>query len=153
MSIIKNGQILLYCHFNKIIKEPGASFQSPAFSQKHVTNVCHTAHYYLTKFHFDSTQDLKEICIIHYAYVVADIEICRFHKNTKNQISREQTIIFSSNKKNHSLHIQGCFTSKIVLQRRQPLITEDKKKILKRNWLRRSLLLTHFMSLVSFYTP
>ena len=33
MSTIKNGQILLYRHFNKIIKEPGTSFQSPAFSQ------------------------------------------------------------------------------------------------------------------------
>ena len=54
MSTIKNGQILLYCHFNKIIKEPGTSFQSPAFSQKHVRNVCATAHLYLTKFHFDS---------------------------------------------------------------------------------------------------
>ena len=31
-------------HFNKIIKEPGTSFQSPALSQKHVRNVCHTAH-------------------------------------------------------------------------------------------------------------
>ena len=50
----KNGQIL-HCHFNKIIKEPGTSFQSPAFSQKYVRNVCHTAHQYLTKFHFDST--------------------------------------------------------------------------------------------------
>ena len=50
MSTIKNGQILLYCHFNKIIKEPGISFQSPAFSQKDVRNVCHTAHQYLTKF-------------------------------------------------------------------------------------------------------
>ena len=27
---MKNGQILLYFHFNKIIKEPGTSFQSPA---------------------------------------------------------------------------------------------------------------------------
>ena len=40
----KNVQILLYCHFNKIIKEPGNSFQSPVFIQKHVRNVCHTAH-------------------------------------------------------------------------------------------------------------
>ena len=31
------------CHFNKIIKGSGTSFQSPAFSQKHVKNVCHTA--------------------------------------------------------------------------------------------------------------
>ena len=39
MSTIKNNQILLYCYFNKIIKEPGTSFQSPEFSQKHVRNV------------------------------------------------------------------------------------------------------------------
>ena len=45
MSTIKNGQIFLYCHFINIIKEPGASFQSPAFSQKHARNV----------FHFDRT--------------------------------------------------------------------------------------------------
>ena len=44
MSTIKNGQILLYCYFSKIIKEPATSFQSPAFSQIHVRNVCHTAH-------------------------------------------------------------------------------------------------------------
>ena len=44
MSTIENGQILLYCHFNKIIKEPGTSFQSAAFSQKHARNVYHTAH-------------------------------------------------------------------------------------------------------------
>ena len=30
MSIIKNDQISLYCHFNKIIKGPETSFQSPA---------------------------------------------------------------------------------------------------------------------------
>ena len=44
MSTMKNGQISLYCCFNKIIKGPGTSFQSPALSQKHVRNVCHTAH-------------------------------------------------------------------------------------------------------------
>ena len=44
MSTIKNGQISLYGHFNKIIKCPGTSCQSPALSQKHVRNVCHTAH-------------------------------------------------------------------------------------------------------------
>ena len=43
MSTIKNDQISLYFHFNKIIKRPGTSFQSPALSQKHVGNVCHTA--------------------------------------------------------------------------------------------------------------
>ena len=44
MSTIKNGQIFLYCYFNKIIKETGTTFQSPAFSQKHVRNVFHTAY-------------------------------------------------------------------------------------------------------------
>ena len=44
MSTIKNDQILLYFHFNEIIKGPGTSFQSPAVKQKHVRNVCHTAH-------------------------------------------------------------------------------------------------------------
>ena len=43
MSTIKNDQISLYRHFNKIIKGPGTSFQSPALSQKHVINICHTA--------------------------------------------------------------------------------------------------------------
>ena len=34
MSTIKNAQILLYCHFNEIIKVSGTSFLSPALSQK-----------------------------------------------------------------------------------------------------------------------
>ena len=42
MPTIKNDQISLYCHFNKIIKAPGTSFQSQAVNQKHVKNVCHT---------------------------------------------------------------------------------------------------------------
>ena len=44
MSAIKNDQISLYCHFNKIIKGLGTSFQPPAVNQKHVRNVFHTAH-------------------------------------------------------------------------------------------------------------
>ena len=44
ISTIKNGQISLYCHFNKIIKGPGTSFHSSTLSQKHVRNVCHIAH-------------------------------------------------------------------------------------------------------------
>ena len=43
MSTIINGRSSLYCHFNKIIKESGISFQSAALSQKHVRNVGHTA--------------------------------------------------------------------------------------------------------------
>ena len=59
MSDIENGQISLYCHFSKIIKGPGPSLQSPALSQRHFKIICHTAHYYLNKFHFISTYDLK----------------------------------------------------------------------------------------------
>ena len=44
MSIIKNDQILLYCHFDKIIKGSGTSFHFPALSQKHTRNVWQTAH-------------------------------------------------------------------------------------------------------------
>ena len=55
MSAIKNGQILLYCHFNKMIKKPATSFQSPD-SAKNMLEMCHTAH-------FDWTQDSKEIGI------------------------------------------------------------------------------------------
>ena len=63
MSSMKNDQISLYCGLNKIIKGHGTTFQSPELSHKHVRNVCHTAHQYLTKFHFDSTYDSKEISL------------------------------------------------------------------------------------------
>ena len=54
MLTYKNGQIFLYYRFNKTIKGPGTSFQSPTLNQRHIRNVCHTTHYYLMKFHFDS---------------------------------------------------------------------------------------------------
>ena len=60
MFTVKNGQISLYCHFDETIKGPGTSSQPLALSQKHARNVCQTAHQYLTKFHFDSTQDSKK---------------------------------------------------------------------------------------------
>ena len=93
MSTMKNGQISQHCNFNKIIKAFATSFQSPAMSKKHVINGCHTAHQYLAKFHYDSTQDLKEISLsvtplCSNAYDdVTDFEIGGFHKNTKIYIS------------------------------------------------------------------
>ena len=51
----KNGQISFHCYFKKILKGPGTSFHSQALNQKHIRNVCHTAHYYLSTFHFDSS--------------------------------------------------------------------------------------------------
>ena len=41
---VKNGQILLCCHFKKIMEGPGTSFQSLALSQKHVRNSCYAEH-------------------------------------------------------------------------------------------------------------
>ena len=61
MSTIKYDPISVHCQFNKIIKGP--SCQSPALSQKHVRNVYHTAHQYLTKFNFDRTWDSRKISI------------------------------------------------------------------------------------------
>ena len=54
MLTIENSQISPHCLFNKIVKGPGTSIQSPVLNQKHVINVCHTADQYLTKFHFYS---------------------------------------------------------------------------------------------------
>ena len=36
---MKNGQISLYFHFNKIIKGSGTNFQSPSLNKKHIRNV------------------------------------------------------------------------------------------------------------------
>ena len=44
MSTIKNDQISLYCHFNKIVKGPETSLRSLALSQKHVKNNWHTVY-------------------------------------------------------------------------------------------------------------
>ena len=55
MSTIKNEQILLYCHFNEIIKGPETSFQSFVLSQEYVRNICYTYDALdLAKFHFHS---------------------------------------------------------------------------------------------------
>ena len=107
MSIIKNDQISLYCHFNKMIKGPGTSFHSPALSQIHFRNVCHTTHWCLTKFHFDSTQDSKEInisvtSIMSMPLMTSQILKSGFHETFFLQI-----------KKNHKLHIRGYFLAKL----------------------------------------
>ena len=41
ISTIYNGQIFLYCRFNKIIKGPGTTLQSAALRQYHIVNVCY----------------------------------------------------------------------------------------------------------------
>ena len=60
---IENDQILLYYHFNKIIKGPGTSLKSPALSQN---NVCLRSSYYLTKFILIVFRIQKNKCNFHY---------------------------------------------------------------------------------------
>ena len=55
ISAIKDGQISLHYHFNKIIKRPGTSFQSTVLIQKYVRNVCHTAHLYSKEIRIGTT--------------------------------------------------------------------------------------------------
>ena len=104
------------------------SFQSPGLSQKHVRNVCFAAHQYLTKFHFESTQDSKEISIsvttlFHYAYDdITDFEILEFHKNKKIWIFQERNNIFFQIKQENAVRcnsrdnlLQLSFSSKISI--------------------------------------
>ena len=97
MSTTKNGHILLYCQFNKMIKGLGTSFQSEALSQKHFRNVCRTAHQYLTKYHFDSNQASKEINIsVTMPMIMSQIlKAVDFTKKNKNPgISRTKHYFF-----------------------------------------------------------
>ena len=74
---------MLYCHFNKIKKGPGTSFQSPALSQNYVRNVCHAAHEYLTKFWFKRS---KHKCNLHYvAILMVASQILKYVDFTKTQ--------------------------------------------------------------------
>ena len=118
--------ISLYCYFRKIIKGPGTSFQSPALSQKHVRNVCHTAHQYLTK------QDLrfkrkKHKCNLHYAaMLMMTSQILKSAGFTKTQKSRylENETFFLQIKKIINYTSRAPLLQKIVLQRRRTLRCE-----------------------------
>ena len=90
MLAFKNGQMSLYYHFNKIIKGPGTSLQSPALSQKHVKIVCHPTNYYFTKFYFDSVylrfKKSNYNCNFHHvamSMMTSQILKSGFHRNTK----------------------------------------------------------------------
>ena len=102
-----------YCYFNKIIKGPGTSFQSPAMSQKYVRNIFHTTHQYFTKLAFDSTQDLKEIIIgatsIMLQWMASQIlKFVHFIKTQKSRYLKNKTFFLQI--KNHSLHIKSLLT-------------------------------------------
>ena len=117
MSAIKNDQNLLYCHFNKIIKEAGTSFQPPAFSQKHVSNfvIQHTSiwrNFILIGLRIQKIS-INVTCIMQqylsWRHKFWNLQVSQEHKNFD---TRERSIIFSSNKKNHWLHIKLYFMAK-----------------------------------------
>ena len=72
-----------------------------------------------TKFHFDSTQDSKEISIS----VTCITQQCLYDVTYwEIQISREQNIIFSSNRKKIINYTsKATLRQKVVLQHREPL--------------------------------
>ena len=64
------------CQFNKTIKGPGTSFQSPALSQKYEKNILHTAHQYLTKFHYIAMPMMM-------SQIFNSMDLTGFQKNSK----------------------------------------------------------------------
>ena len=95
MSTIKNSQMWLYCHFNKLMKRPQNQFPGnkiePKTCQKYLT--CSTLVFDQILYR---TYDSKEISkSVTYAYDdVTVFEIYGFHKNTKIQISPEQHVSY-----------------------------------------------------------
>ena len=106
------------------------SFQSPGLIQKHVRNVCFAAHQYLTKFHFESTQDSKEISIsvttlFHYVAMLMMIsqilKYVNFTKTKKSGYFKNETIFFQIKQEN-AVRCNSCdnllqlsFSSKISI--------------------------------------
>ena len=126
MTTIRNSQISLYCHLNKILKRPGTSFQSPTLSQQHFKNVCHSAHQCLTKFHFGSTQDSKEMSNFHYeAMLMMTSQILKSVDFTKTQESAylvNKTLFFLQRKKpdqtlNAALLQKNNFIAEVTFKR------------------------------------
>ena len=122
---MKNDQISLYCHFNKTIKKPGTSFQSPVSSQKHVRNICHTAYYYLTKLHFNRTSGFKRNkhnCNFYYVAMFMmtsqTLKSMNFTKTQKSKNLVNETLFF--------LWIKKCinYTLSATLQQKNTFVAE-----------------------------
>ena len=92
----------------------------------------------MTKFHFDSTVDSKEInkCNFHYVAIayddVTDFEICGFHKKHQN-LNALRTNIFSSNKKiiNYTSRAiaKNSFAVEVTFKKTEYLKTHELKNI------------------------
>ena len=125
MSTIENDQISPYCRFNKIIKGPGTSFQSPNIESK-------TGYKYLSdsKLIFDQVsfwQDLgfkrnKHKSNFHYAVMLMmRSQILKFVDFTKTQKSRyleNELLFFLQRKKFVNYTLRATLLQKTVLQRR-----------------------------------
>ena len=112
MSAIKNGQISLYCHFNKIIQGPGTSFQSAELSQENVRNVYHISN-----------------CNFHYVAILMMmsqiLKSVDFTKTQKSRYLESKTLFFSWNKKDLSithyrlLYGKISFVPKVIFKERK----------------------------------
>ena len=89
---MKNYRISLYCHFNKIMKVPGPTFQSPLLSLKHVINICHTAHWYLAKFHYNFHYVTMPMVTLQMTVKTVD-----FTKTQKSRYLQNKTLPFLKN--------------------------------------------------------
>ena len=126
MSTIKNRQIWLYCHFNKLIKRSQNQF--PGYNIEPKT--CQKCFSYstLVSDHFlNSTQGSKEISksvtsVCSNAYDdVTDFEICGFHKKLKSRYLDNKALFFLQIQKLTNCASRATVQQKIVLQQRQPL--------------------------------
>ena len=124
MSTIKNDQILLYCHFNKIIKGPGTSFHSPKTCQKCL--LCTTLVFDQISFcQCVEFKRNKHKCNLHYVPIFMMIsQILKFVHFTKAQRSRyleNKTLFFLQIKKFINYTSVATLLQKTVLQQRLPL--------------------------------
>ena len=115
MSTPKIRQILLYCHFNKTIQGPGTRFQYPALNPKHVINMCHTAHQYLTKFHVDSTQDSKEMSMSNFHYVAMPMMMSQILKSVDFTQTRKSRYL-----ENETLFSQNSIVAEVTFKAQDP---------------------------------
>ena len=104
MSPNNNGQIALYFHFQKIIKEPGTSFQYPVLSQKYLGSNCHTALVFdqISSWYYIGVKRNNHLCNFHYvAMPVMTLQILKSADFTKTEKSRylENKTFFLQTKK------------------------------------------------------
>ena len=129
MSTIKNGHLLLYCHFTKTIKKPVTSFQSPSLNQEHNGNVYDTVYQYCRNFISIVFKIQKE-----YALVTSIMKQCLMTSQilTSVDFTKTKKSKYIENKGNIVFYASmSTLLRKIVLQRRLPLRPEIGSRILK----------------------